>query len=590
MLGWLLRLGVCLPVLSLPLYVNSAASSGPVPGDSSHPFANLDQAMAYAFSQGSGDIVLQASASPYSFPSSPLPIPVTLSNVDCYLTLTGPVQVLAFLAISGGFITGVKTTPSLFQVPATPLGPGQLVLTNVTVTGVECVFIGVAGGTVSLISSLFRGNTESIVLAAGGLASIQNCVFQNSTASAGIILGIASGTAISLSGCTFNEVSVSQGGVVQLTPSDQGASSSLTISDTGFATMASAAIVSTAPVTIQGCTFTAVAQAIVSPGLPSLLVVDSTFQYVGTCIAAQSVANLTILRTGFTTSAVAVVGAGSGEAIVRIEACQFWSNANTVAYSPGVTLQGFSNVTIQGTRFEDNYSEAPPNLYLVQCPAVLLASLHIRRTVSSSAAAFSLVSCNVLMSSSHLSYLRSLSPISLGYASILYIVDSVVEHLDGLDSNIVTGEVNTLEANNTVFRNLTCTKQLFQVHSFLADIVFRKCVFEDVMAKTLLDEEPVQVKFLGCTLQFAPRSASMVMAYTTISDFYLQDSVITGALRLVLDVYSTGFVRAYFRNVTFVDLELDGLVMSISASIYIQDCVFRNVTVANFHRYFLLLS
>jgi len=58
----------------------------------------------------------------------------------------------------------------------------------------------------------------------------------------------------------------------------------------------------------------------------------------------------------------------------------------------------------------------------------------------------------------------------------------------------------------------------------------------------------------------------------------------------VLDVYSTGFVSAYFLNVTFANLELDGLIMSISTSIYIQDCVFKNVTVANFHRYFLLLS
>lgn len=580
-------------MLSLPLYVNSAASSSPVPGDSARPFPSLEQALAFAFSQGSGELVLQPSATSYSFPATPLPIPLTIANADCSLSLAGPVQVLAYLAISGGIVTGVKTIPSLFQVPATSLGPGQLTLTNVTVTGVDCVFIGVAGGTVSLLSSLFQANTESIVVVAavGGLVSVQKCVFQKSKASAGIILGIAAGTTISLSGCTFNEVQVGQGGVVQLTPSDQGAPSSLTISDTGFATSTSAAIISTVPVSIQGCTFTALAQAVVSPGLPSLLVSDCTFQYVGTCIAAQSVSNLTILRTGFTNSAVGVVGAGrGGDAVARIEDCQFWGNANNVAYSPGVTLQGFSNVTIRGTRFEDNYSEAPPNLYIVQCPAVLLASLRIRRTVAPSAAGFSLVSSTVLLSSSHLSYLRSLSPMSLGYASILHFVDSVIEHMDGLDSNIVTGEVNTLEADNTTFRNLTCTKQIFQVHSFLTDLFFRNCTFEDVLAKSLLDEEPVRLIFRGCTLNFTARSASMVMVYTTISDFYLQDCVITGALRLILDVYSTGFVRAYFLNVTFADLELDGLVMSISTSIYIQNCVFRNVTVANFHRYFLLLS
>ena len=593
MIVWLLRLALLqLPVLSLPLYVNPTASSSPIPGDPAHPFPSIDLALAFAFSQGSGNIVLQLSGTLYSFPATPLPIPLTLQLNDCVLTVSGSVQVLASLAISGGILAGTKTDPSLFQVPMTPLGQGQLVLTNVTVTGVGCVFIGVAGGSISLISTTFIGNTESIVavVAVGGLVSIQRCIFQKSRATAGIILGIATGTIIHISDCTFTQNEVTQGGVVQLTPSGPVPPSSLTISHSVFATLASTAILSTAPLSVQDCSFTALAQAIASSGVSSMLISDCTFQYVGICIAAQSIGNLTVLRTGVTASAVGVLGSGSPEAVAWIEDCQFWGNANNLTYSPGVTLQGFKNATILRTRFEDNYSEAPPNLYLIQCPAVILSSIQVRHTVSPLAAAFSLVSSNALLSSSHFASLRSISPFSLGYASQLHFLNSIIEHLDALDSNIVTGEVNTLAGDSTVFRNLTCTKELFQVHSFLADIVFRNCVFEDVASKSLLDEEPVQVIFEGCVFNFTARSAAMVMVYTTISDFYLRNCLITGVLKLVLDVYSTGFVSAYFLNVTFANLELDGLIMSISTSIYIQDCVFKNVTVANFHRYFLLLS
>ena len=578
-------------VLSLTYYVNPAASTSPIPDDPAHPFPSIGQVLALAMSQGSADISLQPTATPISFPATPLPIPVQLNLNGCVLSLQGAVQVLAALVIRDGTVTGAVTQPSILQVPLTPYGQGSLTVSNVTVTGLKCVFIGVAGGAVTLLSSVFKGNTETILAVAdiGGVVSIQDCTFSQSAASSGVIIGLTPSMSISISRCVFSEIQIGEGGVVLFLPSSQSPASSLSISDSAFAGITAAAIVTSTTSTITRCSFTAVVQGIYSSPTPNLLLTDCTFTSVGMAIIAESVTTLNIVHSGVTGSMVSVL-ATSSNGIVTISSCHFWQNANTLDYSPGVTLQGFKNVTIHDTRIEANSSPSPPNLYLIQCPGVLLSSLFIGYTESQSAAAFSLISSNAVLFFCHLYELKSVSPISLGYAAQIDFVYSVLENMDGLDTNIVTGEVNTLSGNSTIFRNLTCAKELFQVHSFLSAISFTNCTFEDVMAKTILDEEPVEVLFTGCVLNFTSRSSAMVMIYTTISDFFLVNSVVTGSLGLVLDVYSTGFVTAFFTNVTFMDLSLDGLVMSISTRIRIENCSFRNVTIANFHRYFLLLS
>lgn len=562
-------------------------------------------ALTSALSTGGATLSLKADTGPYALPAAFIILP----NVEIGLSLNNNQLIVASsLLVNGTFVVegpGTLTStasPPPFLCRVSPSGV-MIMRGKVTYSGVTTVGIVVAGGGLTITDVSFNNNLSPIVVigSLNSILTITKSTFTGSKGPVGVVAInnpspelVAMGL-FTIEECIFSANTALQGGTINLIPLTAPASTNtmqFTLRKSTFMDkLVNSVMAWYMTIEVTECTFNTEAVGIDANYTSFPVVVrDSKFNGGGIGILVRSSGPMTVTGCQFMNGNIGILAQGNGFSTLTVSSCYFSRLKNSLPLSAasGITGYGVSTVDISNTLLEDMKGDIA-SIMLTQATVSHLHNVTVQRVSTPMNGIMSLIASITSLTKCTFRNITSKTPIALQHASQLVINSSLVENIDAGAGNLISGEFSEFSTFHTTYRNLTCTNQVFKVHSRLFPLSFGWNDFNNVTADSLIIYEKQGSNFENCNFYLTESSREMTLFIISGKPVTMRNCYLTGSIKLLVDGESVEGI-ILFENITLRNVKTDGLLSTLQLTTNITRSVFENVVIANSWRHQITLA